>query len=265
MYKDFINSVLEKASKIANANFGKVSSIEKDTDNNQVLTQTDLEVGALLVNSVKTTFPTHNIIDEETGVIDKSSEFTWVIDPIDGTSNFANGVPTYGIMIGLLERDIPVAGGIALPYFSEIYTAEKGQGTLCNDKNIRVTKENDLLKVLVSYGIDGHQENPRLTYNEMKILSEVILHCRNVRTSNSVYDMAQVVKGSYGAYVNKKHRIWDNVAPHIILEEVGCVVTDFFGKSFEYSNPLTRAGEIFTFCAAPASLHKQLQAIIHNS
>jgi len=264
MYKDFILSLLENASTIANNNFGKVLSTTKEDDNNQVLTQTDLEIGRLLVDSVKKNYPEHNIIDEETGVIDNTSEFTWVIDPIDGTSNFASGVPTYGIMIGLLHQNTPIVGGIALPYFSEIYFAEKGQGAYCNGKRVTANTEPILSKTLVAYCIDGHQENPELTRQEMKIMGEIVLSMRNLRTSNSAYDIMQVAKGSYGAYINKKHRIWDNVAPHIILEEAGCIVTDFLGKPFDYANPTERTDEIFTFCSAPVELHKQLQDIIHK-
>src|SRR6185312_7587902 len=102
-YTDFIASVLQKASKIANDHFGNVPTMEKGTDNNQVLTETDLAVGKLLVSEVQKKFPEHNVIDEEAGVIDNASDYTWVIDPIDGTSNFASGVPTYGTYIGLLK------------------------------------------------------------------------------------------------------------------------------------------------------------------
>lgn len=264
-YKDFIISLLREASIIANKNFGNVSSTIKPEDNNQVLTETDLEIGRLLVGKVKEEFNSHNIIDEEAGVVDNNSEYTWVIDPIDGTSNFANGVPTYGIMIGLLQKDIPIVGGIALPYFSEIYFAQKGQGVYCNNEKIKASSESMLSKTLVAYCIDGHQENPELTRQEMKILGEVILNIRNLRTSNSAYDIVQVAKGAYGAYVNKKHRIWDNVAPHIILEESGCTVTDFLGNRFDYSSPTKKLEEIYTFCSASPVLYKQLQEIIHNS
>lgn len=263
IYKKFIASVLNKASDIANQNFGKVTSIEKTGDNNQVLTQTDLEIGNFLIAKVKDAFPSHNIIDEEAGVIDNNSEFTWVIDPIDGTSNFANGVPTYGIMIGLLKNSTPLAGGIALPYFNQIYFAEKEAGAFCNDKKITVSRDEQLLKTLVAYGIDGHQKKPSITYDETKVLAEIILNIRNLRTSNSAFDMALVANGEYGAYLNRVHKIWDCVAPHIILEEAGAIVTDFWGKPLDYSNALRRSQKIFTYCAAPAALHKQLQEIIH--
>src|SRR5690242_9892420 len=83
-----------------NKSFGNVTGSTKGDDNNQVLTETDVAIGKFLIEKIKQTYPDYNIIDEETGVVDNHSNFTWVIDPIDGTSNFADGVPTYGIMLG---------------------------------------------------------------------------------------------------------------------------------------------------------------------
>lgn len=264
MHRDFIQSVLEKASTIARANFGKVTTFSKGTDNNQVLTETDLEIGSYLVAEVQKVYPEFNIIDEEAGIIDKSSDYTWVIDPIDGTSNFASGVSEYGILIGLLEKGTPVAGGIALPSFNEIYTAEKGRGALCNGHPIHVTNGQSLLSSLVAYGIDGHQEDPSITYEEAGMLAEIILGIRNLRSSNSTYDYALVARGAYGGYMNRTSKIWDNVGPHIIMEEAGAIYTDFFGQPMDYSKPLSRVGDNFTMCTASPILHKQLQKIINK-
>jgi myo-inositol-1(or 4)-monophosphatase len=264
-YLEFIKKILEEAFEIARNNFGKTSSvITKSGDNNQVLTETDLAIGNLIVEKIKEVFPTHNIIDEEAGVIDNKSEFTWVVDPIDGTSNFANGIPLYGVMVGLLNKETPIVGGISLPSFNEIYVAEKGKGVYCNGEQIYATKDESLLKVLVAYGIDGHQENPDITYNETKLLGEIVLNIRNLRSSNSAFDTAMVAKGSYGATLNRTSKIWDNVAQQIILEEAGCTYTDFFGKPIDYSNPVSKARDNFTFCAAPPNLHQALQTLIHK-
>ena len=156
-YRGFIISAFRFASKIATDNFGKVSGITKAEDNNQVVTETDLEISNFLINEIRKTYPTHNIIDEEIGVIDNNSEYTWVIDPIDGTSNFAKGVPLFGIMIGLLKKDTPIAGGIALPAFSEICIAEKGKGAYCNNEKITISSEDNLLFTLLAYGIKRTQ------------------------------------------------------------------------------------------------------------
>lgn len=263
-YSDFITSVLQEASTIANEKFGKVVGTIKDNDTNQILTEADLAIGKLMVERIQKEYSDYNVIDEETGVIDKKSEFTWVVDPIDGTSNFASGVPTYGVMIGLLQNAMPIAGGIALPYYKEIYTAEKENGTICNGKKIKVSKEEKLSNVLIAYGIDGHKEDPNITYDEVRVIGEMVLHCRNLRSSNSAFDFIMVAKGGYGSFLNKTSKIWDNIAPHIIIEEAGGLYTDFYGKPMDYSSPLNRINEYFTYCAASPATHKQLQKIIHS-
>lgn len=126
LYTEFFEETLEEASAIAKKLFGKVSSTTKENDNNQVLTEADQKIGALIIDRIQTQFPKHNIIDEEKGVIKKDKNNpTWVIDPIDGTSNFASGVPQYVIMIGVLEEDKPIAGGIIAPEYNDVFTAEK--------------------------------------------------------------------------------------------------------------------------------------------
>lgn len=264
LVQPFIYQTLQLVSGIASRNFGKVAGVVKTGDHNQVLTQTDLEIGSRIIEEIQTHFPAHNIIDEEAGVIDKGSAYTWVVDPIDGTSNFAAGIPTYGSMIGLLHHHIPLAGGIALPAFNEIYLAEKGKGASCNGQKLSVSEQQNLLSGLVAYGIDGHQEQPQLTYDECRLLADIVLNIRNLRSSNSVFDIAMLVKGKYAAALNRTSKIWDNVAPHILIEEAGGLYTDFFGHQIEYANPLTRDQQNFTYCAAPALLHQQLQIIIHR-
>jgi len=264
-YKEFITKNLEEVSVIARNSFGKVSGVTKEGDNNQVLTETDLKIGKTIIEKIKTEFPEHNIIDEEAGIIDNKSESTWVVDPIAGKSNFANGVPLYGIMIGLLKGSEPIAGGLALPSFSEIYVAGKGQGAYCNGEKISVTQEIDLKKGLVVYGIDGHQENPDMTRQKCKLLAEIVLSIGNLRASNTAFDSAMVAKGKYGAFLNRTTKIWDNVAQQIIIEEAGGIYTDFFGHKIDYSNPLEKSNDNFTCLAASPELHKQLLEIIQKN
>lgn len=263
-YKDFIISVLKEVSVIANQNFGKVIRTIKNKNYNYVLTETDLKIGKLLIDKICEVYPKHNIIDEETEIIDKSSEYTWVIDPIDGTSNFAEGVPTFGTIIGLLYKNRPIVGGVALPFFNEIIFAEKGKGSYCNGEKISVTKETKLLSTLVAYAIDSYKENSRITYDECKILANIVLGIGNLRASGSVFDAIMIAKGKYGGYLNRTSKIWDNVGQQIIIEEAGGIYTDFFGKSMDYSNSLSKAKQNFTWCTGASKLHKQLQEIIHK-
>lgn len=265
MYQKFIEESLKKSSQIASSNFNKVSGISKGEDNNQVLTQTDIEVGKLLVGLIQSEFPEYNIIDEETGVIDKGSEFTWIIDPIDGTSNYAVGVPNYGIMVGLLKDDKPIAGGIALPFYNEISIAEKGQGAFCNGEKLSVTKESNLLSILVAYQIDGHQDNPDFTKKECRVLAEIALNIRNLRNSGTIcFDGIMVAKGKYGGYLIQAGKLWDVVALNVIIEESGGVYTQYNGKPTDYRNFMQRTKEDFGCCASTPALHEQLQKVINS-
>lgn len=263
-FQDFIKKSLEEASKIALEGFGKVAGKIKSEDNNQVLTETDLKISEYLAGRIKNVFPEHNIIDEEAGVVDNNSNYTWVVDPIDGTSNFANGIMTYGVMLGLLKNNKPYAGGVSLPSFGELYLAEKEKGATCNGIPIKVSHETRLLSSLVVYQIDGNAKHPEKTRKEAKIMGEIVLNIRNLRITNSVYDVMLVANGKFGACLNQPGKIWDSVAQQIIVEEAGGIYTDFWGKPTDYSDHLKRAEENFTFCCGAPELHRQLQEIIRS-
>lgn len=262
-YQDFIREQLLEASRIATSYFGNVTASVKTDDNNQVLTETDLAIGEHIVSAIKRRYPDHNIIDEEAGGVDNNSQFTWVVDPIEGTSNFAAASPLYGIMLGLLDGATPIVGGVIAPVLNQLYLAEKGKGTTCNGEVIEVTSEQKLSNVLVSYGIDGHIEDQQRTIDECRVLADIVDNIRNIRnTGCEAFDSMYVAKGSYGARLNTTSKIWDNVAPQIICEEAGAIWTDIHGQPIDYSKPLARINDNFTYCVASIELHKQLQAII---
>ena len=262
-YTDFLEQELVKAGELAQSYFGKVSGTTKPGDSNQVLTEADIAVGKQLVAAVQEHYPTHNIIDEEAGVIDNGSRYTWVIDPIEATSNFAAGLPQYGIMVGLLEADKPVAGGVIAPAYNKLYLAEKGKGATCNGKSIHVSKETSLSNTLVSFSADAHRDDPERTRRERGLLAEIALAVRKTRDNNcEAVDAMYVAEGRYGGRMNFNSKIWDNVAPQIIAEEAGALWTAIDGSPIDYTNPLTKTDQNYTFCVAGLALHKQLQGII---
>jgi myo-inositol-1(or 4)-monophosphatase len=261
-YRDFIARLLRTASAVAMDSFGKVKGSTKAGDPNQVLTETDLKIAQLVTEEIKRCYPKHNIIDEETGVVDNGSPYTWVVDPIDGTSNFAARVPLFGIMLGLLFVDAPIAGGVALPAFDMISIAEKGKGAHCGSEPIWVSASDQLQDSLIAYGIDSNQADPAAVHRECVLLGRLVSKIGNLRSSNSAFDLVMVAHGNYGACLNRSCRIWDVVAPQLLIEEAGGVYTTFDGKPMDYSEPTRKAIANFTFCAAAPALHYQLQALL---
>jgi myo-inositol-1(or 4)-monophosphatase len=261
-YTAFMSEALESAAKTALGYYGKVTPTVKPGDNNQVLTEADLAIGKQLVSAVQAAYPDHNVIDEEAGVIDKGSRYTWVIDPIEATSNFANNIPDYGIMIGLLEDATPIAGGIIVPAYDRLYLAEKGKGATCNGMAIHVGKETNLKNVLVSFGIDSNTAHPEQTILECRMLADIVLAARNMRNSGcEAVDPMYVAEGKLGGRINMASKIWDNVGPQAIAEEAGVIWTTADGLPMDYSNPLKRIDQNFTSCVASPVIHKQLIAI----
>lgn len=264
-YTDFIERVLHDAASIAKGYFGKVSGVTKPGDNNQVLTEADIAVGRYLVDAVRMTFPDHNVIDEEAGIVDMRSRYTWVIDPIEATSNFAAGLPQYGIMIGLLEDDKPIAGGIVAPAYDKLYIAEKGKGATCNGEPMQVSSEVDLSKMLFSYSMDGHRENPQFTRDECQQLANIVLSVRNVRSNGcEAIDSMYVAEGRYAGRVIQTSKIWDCVAPHIICEEAGAVYSLVTGEPVDYRDPLTKTDTNYAICITAPQFHDEVVRLLRD-
>lgn len=169
-------------------------------------------------------------------------------------------------MIGLLHEAAPIAGGIALPAFHDIYVAEKGGGATRNGTAVHVAQSGQLAAKMLCYGIDINPADPQATMNECELLAKILLAGPyKLRGSNSAYDIAMVAGGRYGAFLNKTSKIWDNVAPQILVEEAGGRWTAFDGTPIDYTRPLEKAGQNFTHCGAAPSVFRHVQEIIRTA
>ncbi|MFD8492685.1 inositol monophosphatase family protein [Amycolatopsis sp. NPDC059657] len=253
----FLDSVLREAAERLPPGGG--GAVTKPGEPNQVVTEADHEIEEFLTARIRAAYPEHDILGEETGFHGMNARATWVLDPIDGTSNYAAGSPLFGIMAGLLVDGVPVAGGVALPAFGEVYLAERGAGAFRNGQRLRPPTASDLSASLIAYGIDGESE---LARQDFEFAAELATRCRGLRMGNSVFDLMQLATGAYGASLNRTTRIWDSVAPHVILEEAGIPYTGFFGEPISYSPLDVAAKANFTVCAAVPGLHPQIQRLL---
>ncbi|MDD5086222.1 MAG: inositol monophosphatase [Candidatus Nanoarchaeia archaeon] len=258
-----IKTALKKAGKILMENFGKVDSYEIKENQSNIVTKADIDSEMVIVKIIENKFPNHNIITEETGYKNKTSDFTWIIDPLDGTSNFSSGIPWFGIIICVLKYNNPFMAGIYLPFYNLLYFAESGKGATKNNKKIYVSKETELKNILMTYSLDYSKDISK-TEKESKIITNIVNNIRNLRATNSVVDFCYTADGRLGGCINQTTKIWDIAAPYLIIKEAGGVVTDINGKDIRFDVKKEDYQKNFTIVGSNKILHPKIMELINE-
>ena len=208
----------EKASKILIRDFGEVEKLQVSLKGpNNFVTNADRKVEEIIIQELEKSKKNFSILTEESGFIkNKDKDNFWIIDPIDGTTNFLNGVPHFCISIALLFEKEIVAGVIYDPIKDEIFYAEKNGGSFLNNKSIRVSKKNNVSGCL--YGV-----------NFRKNLPENLI-IRN--TGSAALDLAYVSCGRFDGCLQKNVNLWDIAAGTVLIKEAGGIVDNFEFKEF---------------------------------
>lgn len=204
----------------------------KNGDSSNLVTKADLGAEEIIVKLIKKNFPNHNIIAEESDKIDQSSNFTWIIDPLDGSTSFASGVPNFAVSIGLLKDGNPFLGVVNWISQKELYWAEKGKGAYLNGKKISVRKTKKLEDGVMGFsvGTRGRREEKLKTYI-LPLFSKV----RYPYILGSIaIDLALTSKGTFDGAVGQGF-IWDFIGGAAIILEAGGKVTDMEGKEPDWS------------------------------
>ncbi|MBI2041370.1 MAG: inositol monophosphatase [DPANN group archaeon] len=244
--------------------FSKVpASISVKQNQSNVVSQADLKSEKKIIAEIKKTYRNHRILTEESGLLEGESEFTWVVDPLDGSSNFVSRLHWFGISITVLNKYEPVMAGISLPFYNAIYFAAKGRGAFVNGRPIRISQEQSLKNVLVAYSLD-YSEDKKETEAEARLMVEVVRNCRNLRATNSVVDLVYTAEGRLGGVINKTNKIWDVAAADLIIREAGGVVTDLAGQPLDFKFNKTDYTRNYSIVAGNPSLHKTLLDIIRK-
>ncbi|EME55874.1 inositol monophosphatase family protein [Amycolatopsis decaplanina] len=259
-FAEFIESGLREASKVAVGMRGAGQVKVKPADVNQVVTDTDLAIGALLTGRIRERYPRHAILEEESGGSPGDAGVTWIVDPLDGTSNYAAGSPLYGVMMAAVGPEGVLAGGLALPEFDTVYVAESGRGATRNGHRLAPLPATGPDRSLVAFGMD--KGAPEVMAGEGRLAAALGTACLGVRMSNSVFDICMVADGAYGAFVHRGCRIWDVAAALCVLQECGGVCTDLDGRPLDLTDPLAMADEVFEVCLASASVHPAVMAAL---
>lgn len=198
---------------------------------NDFATQADLEAEKIIKKIIKSHFPSHNIIAEETGETDNNSEFTWAIDPVDGTIPFTTGLPVYSVSIALLVSSQPIIGVIYNVALEEIYWAEKGQGSFVNKTPIKVNLAQELSESLIGFDFGHVRRKERLK----KYLEPLVSKIRFPFVIGAgAMSLAYIARGYLDGYIFDGF-IWDYAAGAIIIKEAGGKITNFQGKAIDWS------------------------------
>ena len=216
-------------------NYNKIQTISSKGRKGDLVTNVDLEVEEKIKEYLSLKTPDISIHAEESGKSVKSSELTWCIDPLDGTTNYSHGYPFFGTSIGLIYKNKPILGSISVPYLNEFYSACIGKGSYCNDKKIMVSKSNTLMDSLLVTGFSYDRfDTEDNNYAEFCYLTH---KTRGVRRGGAAaVDLAFVASGKVDGYWERGLEIWDLAAGAIIVKEAGGLVSDYPNGEFNLSS-----------------------------
>ncbi|MDC3118687.1 inositol monophosphatase [Prochlorococcus sp. AH-716-K03] len=216
-------------------NYNKIQTITLKGRKGDLVTNVDLEVEEKIKEYLTTKTPAISIHAEESGKLIKTSELTWCIDPLDGTTNYSHGYPFFGTSIGLLYKNNPILGAVSIPYLNELYSACIGKGSYCNNKKLKVSDTNTLIDSLLVTGFSYDRfETEDNNYAEFCYLTH---KTRGVRRGGAAaVDLAFVASGKVDAYWESGLEIWDLAAGAIIVKEAGGAVSNYPNGEFDLSS-----------------------------
>jgi myo-inositol-1(or 4)-monophosphatase len=254
-------TALRRAGEILLDNFGKTPKISVKEADGSIVTETDIQSESMILDILDKHPERFNIISEECGFIQAESEYTWIIDPIDGTSNFAAGLPWFGVIMALMKDNIPVQAGMYLPLEEQLYYAEKDRGAWRNDQPIRVSSAKKLKDTLLAYSFD-HSRDPGKTASEMKLIENISANVRNIRSTNSLVDFCYVADGRIGAVINQTTKIWDIAGPSLIIQEAGGLVCDIRKNELDFDVSAGSVSRNYSIVASGQSVHGELISLL---
>ncbi len=194
--------------------------------NNDFVSNVDYQSEQAIIDTLKQAYPDHGILAEESGIQDESAEFQWIIDPLDGTTNYLHGFPQFSVSIALRHKLRLEVGVIYDPVSQELFTASRGNGAMLNGKKIRVTNHKGLHNALLGTGFPYCDQSYLDTYLEtMKALMQKTAGLR--RPGSAALDLAWLAAGRIDGFWEFNLKAWDIAAGALIVREAGGIVSDF--------------------------------------
>lgn len=246
-----------RAGNLLKKGFGTDFKIESKTRENDLVTEFDKKAEALIFECIKSFFPEHAFLAEESGKSENSSPYLWIIDPLDGTTNFSHNVPLFAVSIAALHKEEIVSSVIYLPMLEELFIAEKEEGAYLNGKRLKVSTQSDLKRSLLVTGFPYNiEENPLSCIESVSLALRRGYQLRDL--GSACIDLAYVAAGRFELLWNAGLQPWDIAAGKLLVEEAGGLVTDQRGSPL---NPLLRN----PLLASNGILHQEFIDLLNDS
>ena len=254
MINDIIQ-ISKEAGELIRNSFGRSHSVEFKTNELNLVTETDKASEKLITDFIRKKYPNHGILAEEGSEANRSAEYLWVIDPLDGTTNFAHGLPIFSVSIGLQKNSETIAGVVYDVMRDVIFTAEKGSGSFENGKKVEVSTNSNLGHAILVTGFPYDiKENPDKAFERFIAFLKQARGIR--RLGSAAIDFGYVANGVFDGFWEVSLHPWDLCAGKLIVEEAGGLVTDFEGKNNDiYSKQILATNKL---------IHKKMIRILNN-
>ncbi len=195
-------------------------AIETKSSSYDLVTEIDKRSEVLLIEKIAATYPEHTVLGEEGGEVDRQSEYRWVIDPIDGTTNYAHGYPIFAISIALQHHGESVLGVVYFPALNQLYRAIKGKGAFLNSNRLTVSTTDSLAGAMLATGFP--YDKATSPENNLDYFHWLVPKISGIRRSGSAaFDLCNVAAGRLDGYWELKIKPWDIAAAGLVLEEAG--------------------------------------------
>jgi len=254
--REFAIELARGAGKILREHCGKIQKVEQKTNMLNLVTEVDLKSERYIIGEIEKKFPDHDTLAEEPSNTQQDSDYRWIIDPLDGTTNYAHSYPFFCVSIALEAKKEIVIGVVYNPMLDELFLAERGKGAFLNQQSIQVSSTDKLERSLLVTGFAYDlQSNPN---NNIDHFTNFLHRSQAVRRDGSAaIDLCYVASGRFDGFWEMGLKRWDVAAGGLIVQEAGGQVTDFTG-----SPDWTDGNRIV---ASNQKIHKQILDILKLS
>jgi myo-inositol-1(or 4)-monophosphatase len=255
MIKQTLIKAAEAGAAVMQSYFNGSFQISNKEGMNNLVTEADHASEKAIFDIIKADYPDHYILSEEAGEIIQDSTFKWIIDPIDGTVNFANGIPICCVSIGVEQDGKMIMGAVYNPFMKEFFFAQKGFGATLNSKIIHVSNKTEVIKSSMVTGFPyTYLDTPN---GPLQVFEKLIRKGVPVRRLGSAaIDLCWVAAGRFDGFYEHKLNAWDSAAGYLMVEEAGGKVTDFKGDVYSPYQP--------HIIATNGLIHDELVAIVNG-